>query len=158
MAEKLPLDPNQPSPGAERSVPPLPELIKVVDHSPALEQRARAAGSALGKAVAALRNVQEKLRERTGESGSDKIRDIAGRGRARAQDIGETAASWAQEWAAIIRERSQELKRQAQEQWDRAQAKARSTAQENPVQVALGAGAAGFLLGMALRIRRSRHA
>ena len=158
MAEKLPLDPKQPNPGAERSMPPLPELIKVVDHSPALEQRARQAGSALGKAVAALRNMQEKLRERRGESAGDKIRVIAGRGRARAQEIGETAASRAQEWGEIARERSQELKRRAQAQWDRAQAKARSTAQEKPVQVALGAAAAGFLLGMALRIRRARHA
>lgn len=150
--------PDEPDSGADRSLPPLPELIKVVDHSPALEKRAREAGSALGKAVAALRNMQEKIRERRGGSAGDKLRVIAGRGKARAQEIGETAASRAQEWGVIARERSQELKRRAQEQWDRAQAKARSTAQEKPVQVALGAGVAGFLLGMALRIRRARHA
>ncbi len=150
--------PGEPEFGAYPPLPPLPELIKVPDHSPALEKRAREAGSALGKAVAAVRNMRESLRRREGESAGEGIRGIAIRGKGRVEELGEIAASRAQEWGTVVRERGQELRRRAQELWDRAQAKAQSTAREKPVHVALGAGAAGFLLGVALRIRRARHA
>jgi hypothetical protein len=158
MDKTLHGSPEEPDSGASPSLPPLPELIKVVDHSPALERAARKAGWALGRFVAAVREARERFRESGRESTSEKIRVISERSRARVQETGEIAASQAREWAEIARERSQEVVRRAQESWDRAQARARAAAREKPVQLALAAGGVAFLLGAALRFRRTRHA
>jgi len=157
MDETLNRNPEEPALGASPSIPPLPELIKVVDHSPVLERSARKTGWALGRLVAAVRETQEKLRGSGRGSASEKIRVITERSRARAQESGEIAASRLQEWGEIARERGEEVMRRAQEWCNQAQARARIAAQEKPVQVALAAGAAGFALGMTLRIRRARH-
>lgn len=157
MDETLHQDPEGPDVGATSSLPPLPELIKVVDHSPVLERSARKAGWTLGRLVAALRGKQQEFRSSGPGSASEKIRVITERSRARAQETGEIAASRLQEWGEIARERGEEVMRRAQEWCNQAQARARIAAQEKPVQVALAAGAAGFVLGMTLRIRRARH-
>ena len=158
MDETLPQGPEEPEFGATRSSPPLPELIKVVDHSPALERGARKAGRALGRLVAAVRESQEKLRGGGGESASEKIRLVTGQGTARVEEIRQTASSWAQAWRRVALGRVPELQDRAQVWWNRTQERARTAAREKPVQVALAAGGAGFLLGVALRFRRARHA
>lgn len=157
MDETVRENPEEPGFGANPSIPPLPELIKVVDHSPPLERAARKTGWVLGRLVAAVREAQETLRESGRESASGKVRVITERSKARAQETGEMAASRLQEWGELARERGQEFVRRAQEWWRRARATGRIAAQEKPLQVALAAGVAGFILGVALRIRRAGH-
>jgi hypothetical protein len=157
MDETLRENPEEPGFGASPPIPPLPELIKVIDHSPALERAARKTGWVLGRLVAAVREAQERARESVRENPSGKIRVITERSKAREQETGEIAASRLQEWGELARERGQEFARRAQEWWRRAQTKGRIAAQEKPVQVALAAGVAGFVLGVALRIRRAGH-
>src|SRR6185312_9773972 len=121
-------------------------------HEPAIR-----AGSALGKAVAAIRNAQGRLRTATGQS-SGTISDVAGQARSRAEEIGQVAAQRTREWSETVREKTFELRRQAQNGLYRARLESARATREYPVQVALGAGAAGFLLGVMLRIRRAYRA
>ena len=157
MTEALRRGSENPEYGAERT-PQQPEKIHVVPSSSALEHRAAQAGSAIGRAAAAVRNIQERLTEGGEESPAQKFKVITGRGRARAQDLTEAATARAQEWMQLLRERGLELKDRAQERWQQARVEARRVADERPIHVALGAGAVGFLLGVALRIRRAHHA
>ncbi|HEX7284744.1 MAG TPA: hypothetical protein VF532_01090 [Candidatus Angelobacter sp.] len=157
MTDALRQGSENPEFGAERT-PPKPEKIHVVRSSSALEHRAAQAGSAMGRAAAAVRNIQERLTEGGAQGPKQKFKVITGRGRARAQELSHAATARAQEWTELLRERGLELKDRAQERWQQARVQARRVADERPIHVALGAGAVGFLLGVALRIRRAHHA
>lgn len=157
MTEALRQGSENPEFGADRT-PPRPERIYIVESSSALERTAEQAGSALGRAAAAVRNIQEKVTQAGGEGPARRFKVITGRGRARAQELSQAATARAQEWTQLVRERSLELKDRAQERWEQTRAQARRLADERPIHVAVGAGAIGFLLGVALRIRRARHA
>jgi ElaB/YqjD/DUF883 family membrane-anchored ribosome-binding protein len=157
MTEALRQSSENPEFGGERT-PSTPEKIHVVHGSSALEHRAAQAGSAMGRAAAAVRNIQERLTEGGKESPAQKFKVITGRGRTRAQEFRQAATARAQEWTELLRERGLDLKDRAQERWQRARVEARRVADERPIHVALGAGAVGFLLGVALRIRRAHHA
>jgi ElaB/YqjD/DUF883 family membrane-anchored ribosome-binding protein len=157
MTEALRQGSENPEFGAERT-PPKPEKIHVVHSGSALEHTAAQAGSAIGRAAAAVRNIQERLTEGGEESPAQKFKVITGRGRARAQELTQTATARAQEWTQLVRERGLELKDRALERWRQAREQARRVADERPIHVALGAGAVGFLVGVALRIRRAHHA
>lgn len=142
------------------AVPELPEEGEAVKRRSALEEKASQTGSAIGKAAAAVRNIKEKFRSSSGEAdaASDKVSEIAERAKARAQEIGEEAASRAEEWGHIARERLWELRRHARHHMREAGVYARHAARDYPVQVALGAGAAGLIVGVLLRIRRAGRA
>lgn len=141
------------------AAPELPAEVEAVKRRSALEEKASQTGSAIGKAAAAVRNIKEKFRS-SGEAdaASDKVSEIAERAKARAQEIGEEAASRAEEWGRIARERLWEFRRHARHQMREAGVYARRAARDYPVQVALGAGAAGFIVGVLLRIRRAGRA
>ena len=64
----------------------------------------------------------------------------------------------AAELGTQARDKSAELGRQAKTNYYRARLRAQQTVREYPVQTALAAGAAGLLLGIALRIGRARRA
>jgi ElaB/YqjD/DUF883 family membrane-anchored ribosome-binding protein len=147
MTEALRQGSENPEFGADRTLP-RPERIYIAESSSALERTAEQAGSAVGRAAAAVRNIQEKFTQAGGE----------GPARARAQELSQAATARAQEWMQLVRERSLELKDRAQERWEQTRAQARRLVDERPIHVAVGAGAIGFLLGVALRIRRARHA
>lgn len=154
MDETLDRNPGEPDVGAGPPIPPLPELIKVVDHSPVLERAARKTGWALGRLVAAAR---ERLRENGLENASEKVRVISEQGKARSQETGEFVAARVENWGELARERGREFVLQSREWWSRSKARIQTAAMESPVEVALAAGAAGFVLGVVLRIRRARH-
>jgi ElaB/YqjD/DUF883 family membrane-anchored ribosome-binding protein len=135
-----------------------------------IEERAGQAGATLGKAVAVVRNIGDRLRTSADNRGlGDKVSDIAdqtkaraqeiaGQTKARAQEIGEAAASRAEEWGRILRERLEHLRRRARHQLREGNVRARRATRDYPLQVALAAGAAGFLIGVLLRIRRASRA
>jgi len=159
MAEPLRRGAENPELSAERALPnaeerPLPkpeEQIYVVERRSVVERRAAQTGSMLGRAIAAVRNIQDRLSPAGEQGAAEKVRSIADQGRVRAQEVGEAAAARAQEWMYFLRERSLELRDRAQERWGYLK-------QERPIHVAIGAAAVGFLIGVALRIRRGQNA
>ena len=159
MADPLRRGAENPEFSAERALPnaeerPLPrpeEQIYVVERRSVVERRAAQTGSVLGRVAALVRNIQHSLRTGGEQRPTDKVRVMADRSRARAQELGEQAASRAQDFAYFLRQRSLELRDRAQERWAYLR-------QERPVHVAIGAGAVGFIVGVALRIRRAHNA
>src|SRR6478752_6635795 len=108
--------------------------------SSSLTQRAAELGAAAGR-NALIRT--ESLRRRTG---------------ARVQELTHTVQDKAAELRDQAREKATELGRQARSSYYRVRIKANQTVREYPVETALAAGAVGFLLGVALRIRRASRA
>ncbi len=84
--------------------------------------------------------------------------EIADQARDRAEEIGQAAAQRAREWTEALRERTFEMRRQVRNGLYRARLHTTRATRDYPVQVALAAGAAGFVLGVALRIRRAYRA
>jgi hypothetical protein len=95
-----------------------------------LEQRARQIGALAGRVVALVRQAQEKLNDE--ESWND---------------LRTSAATRAQGW-----------QRRAGSGYQQVRERARQAARDYPVHVALAAGVAGFVVGAALRIRRTHRA
>jgi ElaB/YqjD/DUF883 family membrane-anchored ribosome-binding protein len=95
-------------------------------------------------------NLAENARIRT-----ENLRRRAGR---RVQEITHAAQDKAAALGNQAREKTAELGRQARNNYYQARLKAKQTVREYPVETALAAGAAGFLLGVALRIRRASRA
>lgn len=171
MAEPLHKSSDIPNFDTYPATPALPaEGETVTTNKSALEQRAGQAGAAIGKAAAVVRSIGDRLRT-SGDSRAlgDKVSDIAdqtkaraqeiaGQTRARAQEFGEAAASRAEEWGRILRERLDDLRRRARHQVREGNVRARRATRDYPVQVALAAGVAGFLVGVLLRIRRASRA
>lgn len=159
MAEAIPRSSDVPDFDTYPSSPErqLPERGTRDGRSP-LHEPAIRAGSALGKAVVAIRSVQGRLRTRAAGQSSGTISDVAGQARSRAEEIGQVAAQRTREWSETVREKTFELRRQARNGLYRARLESARATRDYPVQVALGAGAAGFLLGVMLRIRRAYRA
>jgi ElaB/YqjD/DUF883 family membrane-anchored ribosome-binding protein len=141
------------------------------DSSNELEERARQVGSAMGKAVVAMRKTQERLKDmanQTGEAAASRIThvknmaeetasrvsDISETMKAKAQEWTEAASARAEEWRQATVERVSEVGSQIKSGYYRTRLRANQVVQEYPVQVVLIAGAIGFLLGVSLRIWR----
>jgi hypothetical protein len=106
-----------------------------------LERRARQIGTLAGRAVALLRQTQEKLND---EQSWSNLRDSAEN---RAEELRQAAVR-----------RTQEYRRQVENSYREARERARQAAHDYPVHVALGAGLAGFIVGAALRAGRMNRA
>ena len=76
----------------------------------------------------------------------------------RTQELSHAAQVKAAELGRQAREKSAELARQAKAGYESAQRRAKQTVHDYPVHVALAAGAVGFLIGVALRVRRANRA
>ncbi len=100
-----------------------------------LNEAAEAIGSAVGSAVETMRNLPDRVQD---------MKERFGVIQGRAQ---EKAASKADEW-----------KWQARARTRLARLRVHQLAQDYPLHVIAGVAATGFILGFALRIRRSRRA
>lgn len=175
MAERSSDIPNfdtYPASPPERLMPPVNEMPpidersanersaneKPVNERPALEQRAADLGAAAGRVVAMIRQVQERVTDMPNFPISDRVNDLAESVKTRADELRQRAASRAQEYAQAASEMSVKIGEQAREGMVRARIRARATVRDYPVHVALAAGAAGFLIGIGLRIRRANRA
>ncbi|HKW76367.1 MAG TPA: hypothetical protein VJN64_12640 [Terriglobales bacterium] len=164
MAEALHKSSDIPNFDTYPATPELPaEGETVTAAKTPLEERAGQAGATLGKAVAAVRNIGDRLRTSgdsrgMGDKAKARAQEIGEAAKARAQEIGEVAASRAEEWGRVLRERLHDLRRRARHQLREADVRARRATRDYPLQVALAAGAAGFLVGVLLRIRRASRA
>jgi hypothetical protein len=106
-----------------------------------LARRARQIGTLAGRAVALARQARERLND---PESWDQLRRSA---EDRAEEIRQAAALRAQEW-----------RRQAEGRYEQARHRARQAARDYPVHVAVAAGVAGFVVGAALRMRRTHRA
>jgi hypothetical protein len=143
-----------------------------------LEERARQIGNSMGRAVVALREVRDKLHRLSGQT-----RDItaermavlksqAGQTRARVADMAgdmarnlkdkrrqwsEAAATAASELRHASAAKVTEVRSQARLKYYRARLRGHQAVREYPLHLVFAAGVAGFLVGVGLRMWRSKH-
>jgi ElaB/YqjD/DUF883 family membrane-anchored ribosome-binding protein len=151
--------------------PPVNESERLLEQdtrSP-LEQRAAELGTAAGKVVSMVKHARLTVEHLPDHPVFDRLSGLADNARARAEYLRSVAAERAQRFASSARGMTAELGRQAREKtadlgrqarsgYFRARIRANQTAREYPVQVVLAAGVVGFLIGVALRIRRANRA
>jgi len=134
-----------------------------------LEERAAELGAAAGRIALILRQTKENVENLAQHGIYDRVTNLAENAMvkteelrrtatARAQEIAHAAQDKAAELGIQARDKSVELGRQARTNYYRARLRANQTVREYPVQTALAAGAAGLLVGIALRIGRARRA
>ena len=139
------------------------------ERSPSLAERAAELGAAAGRIALIMRQTKENVENlaqhgiydrvsRLAETASIRTENLRRRAGARVQEFSHSAKDKAAELGYQVREKTTELGRQAKSNYYRTRMKANQTVREHPVETALAAGAAGFLLGVALRIRRAKHA
>ncbi|MBZ5493682.1 MAG: hypothetical protein LAO76_22415 [Acidobacteriia bacterium] len=141
---------------------------KSVERS-SLEERAAELGAAAGRIALILRQTKENVENLAQHGIYDRVTNLAENAKVRTEEMRRTAAARVQEIAHAAqdkatelgiqaRDKSVELGRQARTNYYRARLRANQTVREYPVQTALAAGAAGLLVGIALRIGRARRA
>ncbi len=134
-----------------------------------LEKRAADLGAAAGRIALIMRETKENVESlaqrgiydrvsRLAEAARIRTEDLRRRAEARVQEITHSVQDKAVDLRSQAREKAAELGRQARSSYYRVRLKANQTVREYPVETALAAGAAGFLLGVALRIRRASRA
>lgn len=160
MAEALHKSSDIPNFDTYPATPALPaEGETVTNDKSELEHRAGQAGATIGKAAAVVRSIGDRLRTSGDNRGiGEKVSDIADQTRVRAQEMGEAAASRAEEWGRTLRERLEDLRKRTRHHLRQTNVRARRATRDYPVQVALAAGAVGFVVGVLLRIRRASRA
>lgn len=135
----------------------------------ALEQRAAELGAAAGKVVYMVKRARATARNLPDHPALDRLSGLAEETKARAEHLRNVAAERAKQLVQTAREKSTEFATHAREEGRKLRLQARSNyastrrrageyAHENPLHVALAAGAAGFLIGVGLRIWRSNRA
>ena len=134
-----------------------------------LEERAAELGAAAGRIALILRQTKENVENLAQHGIYDRVTNLAENAKvrteemrrdatARVQEIAHAAQDKAAELGIQARDKTAELGRQARTNYFRARLRANQTVREYPVQTALAAGAAGLLVGIALRIGRARRA
>jgi hypothetical protein len=139
--------------GPELANDPNRLLPEETESSP-MEHYGAQLGSAAGQAVVALRRAQRKVLDMAGEKKAT-VTDIAS---ARMQQIKHEAATRGEQWSNTLRERANELRRQATNAIYRARLRAREIKKQDPVHVVVGAGILGVVIGAGLRIWRASRA
>ena len=120
-----------------------------------LEQLAAEVGTIAGQAVALVRKVRETAGREEWKGG---ISDLRASAKGRVQQLRRSAEEHAEEWRRLAVEKTEELRRQARTRYQQARGRAEQVGHDYPLQTVLAAAAAGFLLGIALRLRKAHHA
>jgi hypothetical protein len=129
-------------------------LLPEEAESTPLEDYGAQLGSAAGMAVVALRRAQRRVRNMASEKKAS-VTDIA---TARVRDVRDQATEMGQEWGRTVRERTTEWRREARNEIYRARLRARELQNNYPIQVVIGAGVLGAVIGAGLRIWRANRA
>jgi ElaB/YqjD/DUF883 family membrane-anchored ribosome-binding protein len=174
MAESLHSSSDTPNFDTYPSSPPegqtgQPDAQRAVHEPSSLEQHAAELGAAAGKVVIMMRQTKENLENLTQHAIYDRVTVLAENAKIRAEQLGRLAGARAQEFSQAAqvkaaelgrnaRERSEDLARQAKAGYASARRRANQTVHDYPVHVAVAAGVVGFLVGVALRVRRANRA
>ena len=143
--------------------------VRIFSERPSLEQRAAELGAAAGKIVVMMRETKANLENMAHHSIYDRVTNLAEDAKVRAEHLRRVAGTRAQEWSRVAQEKATEFRRQASvkgselaEQaksgYFQARRKADQTVREYPIHVAVAAGIAGLLVGIALKVRRTKRA
>ena len=89
------------------------------------------------------------------QDAANRISDLADAAKARTQELGEVAASRVDELRQAAVDKANELGSQVRTGYYRARLRANAVVRDYPLHVVLAVGAAGFLLGLGLRIWRA---
>ncbi|MGC2744510.1 MAG: hypothetical protein WA672_15145 [Candidatus Angelobacter sp.] len=169
MAESMHNSSDVPNFDTYPSTPPDRLLDTKSAERSSLEERAAELGAAAGRVALLLRQTKENVENLAQHEIYDRVINLAESAKIRSenmrrmaanrvQELAQTAQGKAAELGTQAREKSVELGRQARTNYFRARLRTRETVREYPVQTALAAGAAGLLVGIALRIGRARRA
>lgn len=171
MAERAHSSADVPNFDTYPATPPVnrTDQLSPEEHHSTLEQYAAELGTAAGKVVYMVRQVRESVQNLPDHPALDRIGTLAEETRARAEHLRNVAAERTRQLAKTAREKTAEIAFHAREEKRKLVLQAKSSyaqtrrrtgevAHDYPVHVALAAGAVGFLVGVGLRIRRSRHA
>ena len=152
-----------------------PERLLPEHNRTALEERASQVGSVVGKVVVMLRRTQNTLKDvpnipsnaanrinnladaarMKAQDAANRISGLADAAKARTQELGEVAASRVDELRQAAVDKANELGSQVRTGYYRARLRANAVVGDYPLHVVLAVGAAGFLLGLGLRIWRA---
>ena len=158
------------TPGASGQL--LPETASEAHFGSTLEDRAYRLGEVAGRAIVRIRDLRrliqvrarnmnagasQKLSDVT-DSARSKLSDVADTAQSRLEDLKDKASAQAEDWKLTARERLGEARRQVRHNVYRARIRVRELERDHPVEMALGAGAAGVVIGAALRIWRASRA
>jgi ElaB/YqjD/DUF883 family membrane-anchored ribosome-binding protein len=169
MAESMHNSSDVPNFDTYPSTPPDRLLDTKSAERSSLEERAAELGATAGRIALILRQTKENVENLAQHEIYDRVTNLAENAKMRTEEMRRTAAARVQEIAHAAqdkatelgiqaRDKSVELGRQARTNYYRARLRANQTVREYPVQTALAAGAAGLLVGIALRIGRARRA
>jgi len=137
--------------------------------SSSLQQRAADLGAAAGRIALIMRQTRENVENLAQHEIYDRVSRLAENARIRTESLRRRTGVRVQEFTHAVQDKAADLRNQAREKtaklgrqtrtnYYRVRLKANQTVREYPVETALAAGAAGFLLGVALRIRRASRA
>lgn len=126
--------------------PPEPLMVKVTGTE--WEHRAAQVGTVAGKLVAIFQRARQQWHQFDPQQAAGNAAETLRR---------ETTVR-SEEWRQAAKRRSAELRRQANAGYERTRARAEQLGRDYPVHVVLVAAAAGFVLGVGLRVWRSRRA
>ncbi|HXB22745.1 MAG TPA: hypothetical protein VNV88_15265 [Candidatus Solibacter sp.] len=129
--------------------------------APALAQRARQIGEALGTAVSILRKAREQMRElgsQTTESAVTHLNDLAETAKAKAHDLRQATATRIRELRETAAQKAEELGERTKAGYYQARHRASRISREHPEYVIVAACVLGILLGMGIRKWRANRA
>jgi hypothetical protein len=122
-----------------------------------LERRAAQVGAVAGHAYAALRDARKILEEPGHGSAKDRLREFSATAKSRTQNLRREAAAIVEEWRQAALDKTAELRAEAHRRYEQARGRVKQAGDDYPLHVVLAAGIAGFLIGAALRARRSHR-
>jgi hypothetical protein len=140
----------------DRTPSPRPVSVRRIRETD-LERAAVQIGAVAGHTYAAIREARKILEEPGHGSAKDRLNELLAAARSRAQELRGVAAARSEEWRRTAWDKTAELRERARRGFEQARERAKQAGDDYPLHVVLGAGVAGFLIGAALRARRSHR-
>jgi hypothetical protein len=140
----------------DRTPSPQPVSVRRIRETD-LERAAVQIGAVAGHTYAAIREARKILEERGHGSAKDRLSELLEVARSRAEEFRGAASARSEEWSRTAWDKTAELRARVRRGFEQARERAKQAGDDYPLHVVLGAGVAGFLIGAALRARRSHR-
>jgi len=134
---------------------PVPEKLELLPSRSAhsrLEEQARKVGTIAGQVVARVRNARSSIQPK------ENLRNLRETASDKKDQILQQSSARVQEWRQVLRDRAAHLGRRARSRYGETRERAEQMGYDHPWRLLAGASIAGFIIGAALRIRRSSRA
>jgi ElaB/YqjD/DUF883 family membrane-anchored ribosome-binding protein len=137
---------------SDAPVPERLDLLPANSRHSELERRARQVGTIAGQVVARVRNARSSIKPK------ENLRNLRETASDKKDQILHQASARVEEWRQVFRDRSAHLGHRARSRYGETRERAEQIGYDYPWRVLAGAGIVGFIMGTALRIRRSSRA